>query len=124
MRQAQRSKVDAHYLVAGALGAEPRVRAARRAQVGQQHQSRAVLAPRPVEQTRPFLRVYGAFDTAEEAREHAAVIAGLDPSCSLLVVKMREWSLMPQTEDARDDPAAVCSWCACESSSAVSGCGS
>lgn len=65
----------------------------------------AVLAPRPVDQLRPALRVYGAFETHEECVEHADVVRGLDPTCSLVAVRMREWMLMPQTEAARDDAA-------------------
>lgn len=64
-----------------------------------------VLAPRPLDPTRPALRVYGAFDTKEEAREHAEVIASLDATCSLAVVPAREWFLFPQNEACRDDPA-------------------
>jgi len=63
-----------------------------------------VLAPRPLDPTRPALRVYGAFDTKEEAREHAVVIASLDATCSLAVVPAREWFLLPQNEACRDDP--------------------
>lgn len=58
----------------------------------------SVLAPRPVDPTRPALRVYGAFATREEAREHADVIRSMDSSCSLIVVPLREWVLMPQNE--------------------------
>lgn len=64
----------------------------------------AVLAPRPVDPTRPAMRVYGAFATREEAREHAATVQAVDDSCSIIAVRMREWILMPQTEAARDDP--------------------
>lgn len=58
----------------------------------------SVLAPRPVDPTRPALRVYGAFATRDEAREHADVVRGIDEVCSLLVVPLREWVLMPQNE--------------------------
>lgn len=64
----------------------------------------SVLAPRPVEQQRPALRIYGAFADAQEAKEHADVVQSLDPTCSLAVVPLREWFLMPQTEECRDDP--------------------
>lgn len=57
-----------------------------------------VLAPRPVDPTRPALRVYGAFATRDEAREHAEVIQSMDAACSLIVVPLREWVLMPQNE--------------------------
>ena len=57
-----------------------------------------VLAPRPVEVDNPFLRVYGTFATAEEALEHAAIIAGLDERASLNVVPTHKWFLMPQDE--------------------------
>jgi len=58
----------------------------------------SVLAPCPVDVTRPALRVYGSFATREEAREHAEVIQSMDPNCSLIVVPLREWVLMPQNE--------------------------
>ena len=58
----------------------------------------AVLAPRPVDATRPALRVYGAFGTREEAREHAEVVRSVDAECSLMVVPAHEWVLMPQNE--------------------------
>lgn len=63
-----------------------------------------VLAPRPLDPLRPALRVYGAFETKEEAREHAEVIASLDPECSLAVIPMRSWFVLPQNEACRDDP--------------------
>lgn len=62
-----------------------------------------VLAPRPLDQLRPALRVYGAFDTKEEAVEHASVVSSLDSTCSLAVVPLREWFILPQTEECRDD---------------------
>ena len=66
----------------------------------------AVLAPRPVDQTRPSMRVYGAFATREDAKDHAEHVASLDGGAySMLVVKRNEWVLLPQTVDARDDPA-------------------
>ena len=58
----------------------------------------AVLAPVPVDATRPALRVYGAFATRDEAREHAEVVASMDPACSLMVIPLHEWMLMPQNE--------------------------
>jgi len=63
----------------------------------------SVLAPRPVEQTRPALRVYGIFETRDDAKEHAEVVRAIDSECSLLIVRTRQWSLMPQTEDALED---------------------
>ena len=62
-----------------------------------------VLAPRPLDPRRPALRIYGAFETREETLEHATVIKDLDPTCSLVAVRMREWFLMPQDETTRDD---------------------
>jgi hypothetical protein len=58
----------------------------------------SVLAPRPVDPTRPAIRVYGAFATRDDARDHADIIQGMDAACSLLVVPLREWVLMPQNE--------------------------
>lgn len=65
-----------------------------------------VLAPRPVEETTVFLRVYGAFEHKEDAQEHAEVVRERDASCSLLIVKCNEWCLFPQTELCRDDAEA------------------
>lgn len=58
----------------------------------------SVLAPRPMDPTHPALRVYGAFATREEAREHSEIIHAMDATCSLLIVTLREWVLMPQNE--------------------------
>lgn len=66
----------------------------------------SVLAPRPLDASRPTLRVYGTFATREEAVEHAGLVTELDPSCSLITVKMGEWILMPQNEALRDDSDA------------------
>lgn len=63
-----------------------------------------VLAPRPLDSLRPALRVYGAFDTKEEAREHAEVVSSLDKTCSLAVIPMRSWFILPQNEECRDNP--------------------
>lgn len=62
-----------------------------------------VLAPRPLDPTRPLLRVYGAFTSREEAVEHSEIVTPLDATCSYVVVPMREWFIMPQTTDVRDD---------------------
>ena len=64
----------------------------------------AVTAPRPLDPTRPAARIYGAFPTKEDAKEHADVIREMDAACSLLVVKMGEWVLFPMNEKTRDDP--------------------
>lgn len=64
----------------------------------------AVLAPRPVDMTKPCMRVYGAFASKADAQEHAEVVMGLDPQCSMLVVRRNTWVLLPQTEMSRDDP--------------------
>ena len=63
-----------------------------------------VLAPRPLDPLRPSLRVYGGFETREEAVEHAELVASVDGTCSLAVVPLREWFLLPQNEQCRDDP--------------------
>jgi hypothetical protein len=63
-----------------------------------------VLAPRPLDATRPAFRVYGAFATREEALEHAPFVAQADPHCSLVLLPRNEWALLPQTEASRDDP--------------------
>lgn len=63
----------------------------------------AVLAPRPEDCSRPALRVYGAFPSREDAKEHAEVVRELDATCSLVIVTASEWILMPQNEETRDD---------------------
>jgi hypothetical protein len=63
----------------------------------------SVLAPRPLDATRPSLRIYGCFATREEAVEHAEAVQAVDDACSLLVAKTHEWVLFPQTEAVRDD---------------------
>lgn len=67
----------------------------------------SVLSPRPVDARCPALRVYGAFATHEEAREHADVIRALDSTCSLVVVPMREWFLMPTVPACLTDKAVA-----------------
>ena len=64
----------------------------------------AVLAPRPVDASRPCVRIYGAFGSYEDACAHADVVRGVDATCSLVVAPRNEWLLLPQTEAARDDP--------------------
>ena len=64
----------------------------------------SVLAPRPLDPLFPALRIYGAFATREEAAEHAALVREADAACSLVVVPMHTWALMPQTQLSRDDP--------------------
>lgn len=63
-----------------------------------------VLAPRPLDPSRPSLRVYGFFATKEECRDHAQVVRELDPACSLVVLERESWALMPTCEKERDDP--------------------
>ena len=62
-----------------------------------------VLAPRPMEICRPSVRIYGAFPTKEDARDHTNIVKEIDPTCSLIVVKRDKWILFPQTEAARDN---------------------
>lgn len=62
----------------------------------------AVLAPRSSDATRPSMRVYGSFDTAEDALDHASVVRELDADCSLIVASMGEWILVPQEEASLD----------------------
>ena len=66
----------------------------------------AVLAPRPLEPSNATLRVYGAFATKEDARDHADVVRSVDATCSLALVRRGEWVLLPQTIETRDDPEA------------------
>ena len=56
----------------------------------------AILAPRSDNRLRPSMRIYGAFDSKEDAIEHAQVVRELDPHCSLIVATMGEWLLFPQ----------------------------
>ena len=60
-----------------------------------------VLAPRPLDPRYPIFRMYGCFETKEDAKEHAEVIQEMDARCSLLVVKCGVWFLFPQTEEMK-----------------------
>ena len=64
----------------------------------------AILAARPVDMTKPCMRVIGGFATKDDCRDHASVVLDVDPESSLLITKRNEWLLLPQTEAARDDP--------------------
>ena len=65
----------------------------------------AVLAPRPVDHSRPAVRIYGGFQSREEALEHAQeVLRPIDPACSLIIARLDAWVLLPLTEAVRDDP--------------------
>tara|TARA_B110001450_G_scaffold98809_1_gene93725 strand:- start:207 stop:1187 length:981 start_codon:yes stop_codon:yes gene_type:complete len=66
----------------------------------------SVLAPVPVDPTRPSLRIYGTFASREEAVEHSSLVRRLDPVCSLVVAQRNEWLLMPQSETMRVDLVA------------------
>jgi hypothetical protein len=69
----------------------------------------AVHPPRPVDADNPFLRVYGAFHTKQDAVEHAQSVMRLDPDSMICIAKCREWLLLPNQErtpeecDARRD---------------------
>lgn len=65
-----------------------------------------VLAPRPLHQDRPSLRVYGTFPTKEDAKEHMTVVRAIDPTCSYLVVDTGTWCLIPQSEETLYDKEA------------------
>lgn len=67
----------------------------------------SVLAPRPLERTRPSARVYGAFPTRDDALEHAEVVRERDQTCSLLIVRRGAWVLLPTDEATRDDSEAA-----------------
>ena len=62
----------------------------------------SVLAPRPVDKAHPALRVYGAFARADDAAEHAQVVKGCDPACSLVRLRTHSWIMMPQSQAALD----------------------
>lgn len=66
----------------------------------------SVLAPKPLEQEHPALRVYGAFGTREEAAEHGEVLSDVDKESSQIRLRTRSWFMMPQTEEALRDPLA------------------
>ena len=65
-----------------------------------------VLAPKPVDEAHPALRVYGAFATREDAADHASVVSEIDASCSLIRIRTRKWMMMPQTKEALQNPLA------------------
>lgn len=58
----------------------------------------AVLAPCPVSPDESTLRLYGAFESREEAREHAQRVSGLEERYSVIVIPCGEWVMMPQDE--------------------------
>lgn len=62
-----------------------------------------VLAPRTVDAERPMLRVYGAFETRDDAVEHMRAVQDVDAGCSMIVAQQDKWLLMPQSETTRDD---------------------
>lgn len=67
----------------------------------------SVLAPRPLEPSFPALRVYGCFETRQDAQDHAEEVARVDPSVSRIVLACGEWFLFPQTEEVLRDREAA-----------------
>lgn len=57
------------------------------------------MAPRAKSAEHPAVRVYGLFGSYEEALEHARVVAGADPGCSLMVSPTHEWTMLPRSPD-------------------------
>jgi len=53
------------------------------------------MAPRASDAAHPALRIYGLFGSEAEATEHARVVAGVDPTCSLMVSPTHEWTMLP-----------------------------
>lgn len=53
--------------------------------------SHARFAPVAQEPDNPAVRLYGAFETAEEAVEHAKMLMSQDPNTSFMVNKTHEW---------------------------------
>lgn len=60
------------------------------------HEGMAPLARDP---KHPAVRIYGLFPSHAEAVEHAKVVAGLDPTCSLMVSPTHEWAMVPRTPE-------------------------
>lgn len=55
------------------------------------------MAPRAKDARSPAIRIYGLFGSAEEAMEHAHVVAKVDPTCSLMISRTHEWVMVPRT---------------------------
>ena len=66
-----------------------------------------VLAPRPLDDKYPSLRIYGTFETRQDASDHAEVVREKDGRCSLIVVPCGEWFLFPQSEEILRDPSTA-----------------
>lgn len=52
-------------------------------------------------------RLYGAFATADEARQYAAAVTAYDPDISLLLSSMRDWCTVASTLARLADPDAL-----------------
>lgn len=65
------------------------------------------MAPRAKSALQPALRIYGLFASAEEAVEHARVVAAVDPSASLMVSPTHEWLVLPRSAARLADAAAT-----------------
>ncbi len=51
----------------------------------------------------PAIRIYGCFQTEEDAREHAQEIVKLDSSCSLFINKTQQWVVAASSIDRMGD---------------------
>ena len=65
-------------------------------------------APRASDPTNPGLCVYGAFETREEAMEHAAEVQRRHPKHSLLIDRTHQWICAPATVAHLQDEAHIC----------------
>ena len=60
-------------------------------------------APRAEDPSNPAVRIYGAFDSTEEANFHAQLVLEKDPSCSLMLDETHKWIVAPSTEKNMQD---------------------
>ena len=59
--------------------------------------------PISVSKKNPAIRIYGCFQTEEDAREHAEEVAKLDPSCSLFINKTHQWVVAASSIERMSD---------------------
>ena len=52
----------------------------------------------------PAVRIYGAFETTDEARNHAALVSASDPHCNLQLARTHEWCVAASTIERTTDP--------------------
>lgn len=67
--------------------------------------SHVAMPPLARDPKQPAVRIYGLFPSSEEAVEHARVVHGVDPTCSVMVSPTHEWVVLPARPERLDDAA-------------------